>query len=239
MPTGAPLWGTTGTGTLPTTEVVPQRSLELGLAYEDVDPSSRRRAQNETLGGTLGDVRFFPIGTATYGLRRGEIGLGVLREKVDDPFLGTSIETTYTTAHGKYRVHESPQRRVAAAVGVHFLDFGRVEGSVTSLYAVGSKVLTRAGARTSATANVGALYNRISGRVNDNNIRPFLSLQGARGPLSLSVDYTPTAGESVQFYSVAARYQKARYGLQLGYGQFRGSDDKLFLGASYRLGGAR
>ncbi len=227
MPTGAPLWGITGTGTLPTTETVPQRETEVGLAYEKVNPRDGE------------DVHFFPIGTATFGLKRAEIGLGALRERVNDPFLNQTFSTTYATLHGKYRAYQDPARRLAVAVGAHYLDFGRVPGSVLSLYAVGSKALTRPASQVQVLADVGALYNHIAGRVRDDNVRPYASLEGRRGGFSLSADYTPRAGQSVQIYSFAARYQKDRYGLQLGYGQFRGTDEKLFVGASYRFGGAR
>lgn len=226
MPTGAPLWGTTGTGTLPTTETVPERATEVGLAYENVSPQAGE------------DVRFFPIGTATHGFKRGEIGLGLLRERINDPFLNTTFSTNYSTLHGKYRVYEKPEDRLSVALGTHYLDFGRVPGSVLSLYAVGSKVLSPTTSRLQVIGNVGALYNHITGVNKDDNLRPYASLEARRNALSLSIDFTPKSGQSVQIYSLAARYQKDRYGLQLGYGQFRGSDEKLFVGASYRFGGA-
>jgi hypothetical protein len=240
MPTGAPLWGITGTGTLPTTEVVPVGETEVGLMYENIDPA------------VGGKVRFFPIGTACYGLKRGEIGGGLLREKVDDVFLNTSFTTTYSTLHGKYRLFEKPESGTAIAVGTHFLDFGRVPGNVLSLYAVASKELTRGassltstsdasaastGPRVRVTGNLGVLYQRINGVNEDNNVRPFVSLQARRGAFSLNADYTPRSGQSVKIYSLAARYEKDRLGLQIGYGQFRGSDEKYFAGASYRFGG--
>lgn len=227
MPTGAPLWGITGTGTLPNTETVPQRQVEVGLAYENVDPEAGE------------DVRFFPIGTATYGLKRAEIGAGYLRERIDDPFLGTTLSTNYSALHGKYRLYEKPNSRLAAAVGVHYLNFGRIPGDVTSVYAVASKTLSPPGARLRVVGNAGVLYNHITGDNDDDNVRPFASLEAGRNGYSLAVDYTPSSGQSVKILSVAARYQKERLGFQVGYGQFRSSDDKLFVGASYRFGGGR
>jgi hypothetical protein len=227
MPTGAPLWGITGTGILPNTQTVPEQQTEIGLGYEDVDPQAG------------GSVRFFPAATASRGFKRAEVGAGYLRERLRDPFLGTDLNTNYWTVHGKYRVYEKPNSRLAAAVGAHYLNFGRVSGDVLSVYAVASKTLTRPGARLSVVGNAGALYQRISGANDDNNVRPYASLEAARNSYSLAVDYAPSSGQSVKLLSVAARYQKERLGFQVGYGQFRSSDDKIFVGASYRFGGGR
>jgi hypothetical protein len=164
----------------------------------------------------------------------------VLRERVEDEFLGSDRRNTYHTLHAKYRYSENPARRTSGAIGVHYLTFGDVPGHVTTFYYVASKELLGPRSRYAFTAQLGVLAHTIKGRNPNNATRPFVGgeLKLSRS-LSLAGDFAPEASQADQVYSVSARFQGPRLGVQLGYGQFRGDDDKLFIGASYRFGGAR
>lgn len=54
-PTGVPLAGPTGLGTIPTTETVPEGQVEVGLSFENIKPN-------------FGRVRYMPVAPANYGL---------------------------------------------------------------------------------------------------------------------------------------------------------------------------
>ena len=174
FPTGAPLWGITGNGSMPTAHTVPRKSFEAGLAYENIDPQ----------GG--GRVEFYPIGTLSYGLNRAEVGVGVLREDANIPITNLDLKTTFKTLHGKYRVHENSTRGLGVAVGAHYLDFGSTPGHVTSLYAVATQRLTRPGSRVQVEGSVGLLHSRIDGLSPDNSTRPPFCTKALRSPGSLA-----------------------------------------------------
>ena len=164
FPNGTPLYGISGTGTMPSTETVPSRVLETGLAYEHIEPAFGGR------------VEFAPLGTLNYGFKNGEIGIGALREDVNAPFAGGDSSDTYTTIHAKYRFAQSRDGG-AVALGAHYLDFGDTPGRVLSIYVVGSKTLLKPTARHTLTVNGGVLLQNINGLESEDNIRPFIRAQ--------------------------------------------------------------
>lgn len=238
LPTGNPLPGPSGLGTIPTTQVAPPNTLEGTLIYEHV-----------SLDDIDGDVDILPIANLTYGLARGrgEVGLSYVRE--DSDFDGFSLKESYYAIHGKYRVYESP-RGVAAAVGAHYYDFGSSEsfdlGNVISVYGTASYDFRREGDdnRLLGRLHAGLLYQRINGGEgadDDNALRPFIGAEYfATDNLSIAADYLHDDGDTAKSYTVSVRYQPqgSRLGAQAGVGRLE-DDTKFFVGLTYGFGGQR
>ena len=228
-PTSAPQFGPSGLGLMPTTDTVNAKAIEVGLGYEDVDPDAG------------GSVRFFPTATVAYGFENGEVGAGYLRERVS--FGGIDLDFDYFVAHGKYRIWEDKGGRGAIALGAHYLDFNDTPGNVLSLYATGSYVLWRAkDKRLSLRGHLGVLHQRIDGGpgFEENETRPMVGLElRCKENWTLAADYLPSSGVTVKQMSAVARYDGGRWGAQIGIGEFRGGDRKIFGSALYRFGGGK
>jgi hypothetical protein len=205
---------------MPTAETVPPEHLELGLSYENVDP-------------TVGDVRFFPVVTANYGLARGEIGVAYARERSTAP--GVTLNSNYSAVHGKWRFL-GDANSAQAAVGAHHLNFHNAPGSLTSLYLTGSVPLLRRAEQPVLRAHLGVIHNRIRGFAPDNETRPMVGLEWRpAGNFILAADYIPKRGQTASIASLVARYERGALSAQIGAGQFRGDDNRLFAGVSYRF----
>lgn len=238
-PTTAPLFGPTGLGTVPTTQTVPAGSLEIGGAFESVDPD-------------VGRVRFFPELTATYGFNRGEIGVGTLREEFEAS--GFESDRRYLSIHAKYRFFESDRSRAALSLGAQHLGFSR-GGDVNTLSLAASLPVRAAPQRLdgsdavptpdglqTARLHLGLFHHRVQG--SGNETRPFV---GFEAPLSLGrasrnsnfllvADYAPRAGSIDSLASLALRFHSpGGLGAQIGLGAI-GGDRKLFTGLTYRFG---
>jgi hypothetical protein len=219
-PVAAPFWGPTGLGSMPTADTVPQDQLELGLNYENVDP-------------TVGDVRFFPVITANYGLSRGEVGVAYARERTTAP--GITLKSDYVTAHGKWRFL-GDANSAQAAVGAHYLNFHSAPGSLTSLYLTGSIPLWRRAGQPLLRGHLGVIHHRIKGFAPDNETRPMVGLEWRpAGNFVLAGDYIPRKGQTASITSIVARYERGALSAQIGAGQFRGDDNRLFAGVAYRF----
>jgi hypothetical protein len=231
FPTGIPLVGSTGLGTMPTTETVPNGEVEVGLAYERVKPD-------------FGRVSFFPDATATYGFKRGEVGAAYVRER--DSIFGFSLTSNDFTLHGKYRVYENARNGAAVAAGAHYLHFDDSQGSVTSLYLTGSYpfMAPTEERKASLRGHLGLIYQHVdsgdSGADSANKVRPMVGLEFLTGSaFSIAADYIPNSGDVARTMSLAARYQMTSgFGAQIGVGRLR-DDNKYFAGVTYRFRGKR
>ncbi len=218
-PATAPLWGPSGLGIIPTSETVDEGTIEAGLGYESVNPAG-------------GDVRFLPVVSGTYGFDRGEIGAGYLRERVTGG--GVTLNSDYFIVHGKYRLLNQPGGAQIAA-GAHYLKFdSNTGGGVTSVYLVGSYPFLQ----QKLFGHAGLLYQRTSsGGFSSNEVRPMVGAEWrANDKVRVVADWLPKKGVSVSAASLAARYEHPKgWGAQIGVGQFRGDDTKIFVSGTYRF----
>lgn len=220
-PITAPLWGPTGIGVIPTTDLVPESTAEIGLGYERVTPTGAR-------------VRFAPVITGTYGTQRGEIGFGWLKEHLT--FGPASLDTRYWALHAKYRVwgaNDGP----AVALGAHRLEYRDVAGHVNSLYVVGSYPLWRSGSGRGLRGHAGLMYNRISAGIVENDVRPMVGADlNLWNNLTLGADYMSRQHAAARLSSVIARYQfSSGLGAEVGTGR-TGGDRKSFVSLTYHFG---
>ena len=217
-PVQAPFWGPSGLGSLPTTETVPLDEVEVGLGYEHVDP-------------TGGSVRYLPVVSATYGLKRSELGLAFARERTQGG--GLTFRNNYLNVHGKYRLLGS-DGGAQAALGVHYLDFGNVPGHLTTFYLTGSLPVSK---KENLLLHGGVMHNRIHSGASSNETRPMVGIEWrASDKLTLAGDYIAKNGQATSVSSLIARYQWSNnLSAQIGTGQFRGNDTRLFIGACYRF----
>ena len=219
-PVSSPFWGPSGLGSMPTTDTVAAEHLELGLNYEQVDP-------------TAADVRFFPVATANYGFSRGELGVAYARERTTAP--GITLKSSYSTVHGKWRFL-GDDKGAQAAIGAHYLNFHSAPGSLTSLYLTGSLPLIRRAERPVLRGHLGIIHHRIRSFAPDKETRPMIGLEWRPGAnFVIAGDYIPKKGQTASIASLIARYERGAWSAQIGAGQFRGNDNRLFIGVSYRF----
>ena len=218
-PAGSPFWGPSGLGSIPTTDTVPEDQVELGVKYEHVSP-------------VVGKTNFFPVATATYGARRSELGVAYARERTTAP--GFTFHGDYFAIHGKVRLLGSANK-AQLAVGAHYLNFGGSPGSLTSVYLTGSAPLLRRDGQTRLRGHLGVIHHRVKGFAPDNETRPMIGLEWRTASrLTVAADYLPKKGNSASISSLIARYGwPCGVTAQIGVGQFRGNDNRLFAGVSY------
>jgi len=232
-PTSTPLWGPTGLGTIPTTDTVAPGQIEAAVGYEDIDP------------GFGGEVRFFPVLSATYGFKKGEIGAGYLRER--NEFFGESQSYDNFNLNGKYRILQSRRERggvpdAALAAGFHYTDFDDDLGHLSSFYLTGSKVVFQRNKHL-LRGHVGALHQRVSSFVDDNYTRPFFGGEYRyNNRITLAADYIPEKDPALRTWSFVARYESQNnWSAQVGYGEFgsplKRDDKRLMASVAYRFGG--
>lgn len=228
-PTTAPFWGPSGLGVIPTTDTVAATHVQVGLGYEHVNPES---------GGT---VNFFPVASATYGFRRGEVGAGYLQEKVHEGDF--SLTDNNYALYAKYRAFEDARSGAALAVGVHYFRPGG-SGHTLALYLTGSVPLARrADGSSLARGHLGLLVQdvHLADTGSFQQARPMAGLEffPARG-VTLAGDYVPVIGNEPRLWSLVARYQSVTgVGCQIGYGQQQDQDKKVFASLAYTFGQAR
>lgn len=217
-PIQAPFWGPSGLGSLPTTETVPLDEVEIGLGYEHVDP-------------TGGSVNYLPVVSATYGLKRSELGLAFARERTTGG--GVTFRNNYVSAHGKYRLL-GREGGAQAAVGVHYLDFGNVPGHLTSFYLTGNVPILK---KQNVLLHAGVMHNRIHSGASANETRLMGGLEWrATDKLTFAGDYIAKNGQATSVSSLIARYQWSNnLSAQIGTGQFRNNDTRFFISAAYRF----
>ena len=218
-PATAPLWGPSGLGIIPTTETVEEGIIEAGLGYETVNPAGAK-------------VRFLPVVSGTYGFERGEVGAGYLRERVSGG--GVTLNSDYFIVHGKYRLLEHPNGAQIVA-GAHYLKFdSNIGGGVTSVYLAGSYPFLQQKLR----GHAGLMYQRTSsGAFSNSEVRPMIGAEWrANEKVRIVADWLPKKGVSSSVVSIAARYEQPRsWSAQIGVGQFRGDDTKIFVSGTYRF----
>lgn len=227
LPTGNPLPGPSGLGTIPTSQVVPQGQVETSLNYEraDFDASDGHAS--------------IPTANLTFGLRRGEIGATYVRERSSSD--GFSASNSYFALHGKAQVYA--RDKVKVAIGAHYYDFGSDSGfdlgNVLSAYATGSYDLRRRNGALRGRGHAGLLVQRIkNGDGTTTRGRPFVGAEYFATPeLSVALDYLARSGDVARAETLSLRYQPAssRFSAQVGVGKLR-SDTKYFVGATYRFG---
>jgi len=235
-PARPPHWGISGLGVIPTTASVPRRQMLMSLGYGSVDAGFQ-------------DVRLAPVVSATYGLRRGEIGASYLRERVSAP-LYVTLNSNYWTVHAKHRLlreatDEKGRNGEELAVGVQYIHFDDY-GHLTTLYAVDSQPIGNfRDGRERLRGHYGLLYHltrirysptRPSGSFND--LRPMAGLEWFATPrLTLAVDYVPRRRQTERLMSLVARYQtRRRWSAQVGVGRFKKEDDVIFASVAFAFG---
>lgn len=218
-PTQAPFWGPSGLGSMPTTDTVPLDQVEFGVNYESVNPA-------------VGKTRFAPVVTATYGAERGELGVAYARERDTAP--GVSFHSDYFALHGKLRLLGS-ENKAQLAVGAHYLNFGSAPGSLTSYYLAASAPLLKHNNQARLRGHLGVIHHRVKSFAPNNETRPMFGLEWRQSSrLTVAADYLPKKGNSASISSIIARYQwPCGLSAQVGVGQFRGDDNRLFAGVSY------
>ena len=229
-PVGDPLPGPTGLGAIPTTETVAAQSFETSLDYERINIS-----------GANGHADTIPLANVTYGFGRSEVGASYLHQKTS--IEGFDASANYFALHGKTRVYQSPDGKVAVAVGAHYYDFGSSDGfdlgNVLSLYAGASYEFRGNADRPIARVNGGLLGQRAdAGGDSTTYVRPFFGLEGLVSPeVSVAADYLAKHGEVGKATTLSLRYQSAKTPLsaQIGIGKTR-SDTKFFVGVTYAFG---
>ncbi len=244
-PTSAPLWGPSGLGHIPTTDTVPARSGEVGLGYERIKPDFGGR------------VHFFPVASGTLGFKRGEVGIGYLRERLSAP--GFSTSTNFWNVHAKYRAWEHPRSGGAVAVGLHHIDLGKAGGHVDNIYITGSVPVVRGKGNSISSIgtsgrdgesiipgtgqvriHLGLLHQRVSNGGNNNETRPMLGLAGRATPeVTVAADFVPKKDNLQRLISAVARYEAPRgWGAQVGIARLQ-DDNKIFASVVYRFGTRR
>ncbi|MDQ3814372.1 MAG: hypothetical protein M3347_10525 [Armatimonadota bacterium] len=244
-PTSAPLWGPSGLGHIPTTDTVPARSGEVGLGYERIKPDFGGR------------VHFFPVASGTLGFKRGEVGIGYLRERLSAP--GFSASSNFWNVHAKYRAWEHPRSGGAVAVGLHHIDLGKAGGHVDNIYITGSVPVVRGKGNSISSIgtngtqgesiipgtgqvriHLGLLHQRVSNGGNNNETRPMLGLAWRATPeVTVAADFVPKKDNLQRLISAVARYEAPRgWGAQVGIARLQ-DDNKIFASVVYRFGTRR
>ncbi|BCM93841.1 hypothetical protein IAD21_05732 [Abditibacteriota bacterium] len=230
IPVGDPLPGPTGLGVIPAAQLVAPEHVEATLSFENVD-----------IDGVDGHARMVPFANLAYGFNNGEVGVAYLRQETD--IEGFSSTNSYFTLHGKYRVYNSPDKKTAVAVGIHYYDFGSDSGTslgnTLSFYATGSYEFQNDNDRPLARLHLGVIGQRVHGPGDTTTFaRPFVGLEAFISPeISVAADYLAKHDDVAQGYTLSLRYQPQNKPLsaQIGVGKLR-DDTKLFAGISYSFG---